>query len=78
MGFVKDIFELRVGYSVRFMLNGLPVIEHPFSLFLLGADALCAGQKALSWNYKGMSLTANSRTGTLMGFAKLNRGSKFE
>ena len=42
---VKDSLELRVGTSARFVLSGLYLIEHPFPLFLLGADVYCRGKK---------------------------------
>ena len=40
---VKDSFELRIGYSVRFVLSGLWVVEHSFPLFLLGGKNLFRG-----------------------------------
>ena len=42
---VEGGFELKAGYLVKFVLNGLWVIEHPFSLFLLGADVIFRGRK---------------------------------
>ena len=55
-GVVENSFELRVGDSIRFVLSGLQVIEHPFPLFLLGSNVFCGGRKAPSWNYEGISL----------------------
>ena len=47
-GIAENSFEMRVGDSVRFVLSGFQVIEHPFPLFLLGSDVLCGGWKAPS------------------------------
>ena len=55
-GVVERPFELRLGGQVKFTLTGMRVIEHPFPLFLIGADILCGGKKEGSWNYTGCRL----------------------
>ena len=70
---VESSFELRVGDSVRFVLSGLQVIEHPFPLFLLGANVFCGGRKAPSWNYNGISLSTDPGTGTVSGTVRFRR-----
>ena len=55
-GVVEEPFELRVGEHVRFQLRGMRVIDHPFPLFLLGADILCGGRKPPGWNYEGVDV----------------------
>ena len=40
IGVVEDGFELRLGNSVKFLCSGLWVVEHPFPLFLFGANIL--------------------------------------
>ena len=77
-GLVENIFELRVGNSVRFVLSSLWVIEHPFPLFLLGSDVLCGGQKAPSWNYEGIYHTTNPGTGTVSGTVKFRHETEVE
>ena len=67
VGVVEKSFELSVGDSVKFVLSGLQVIEHPFPLFLLGANVLCGGWKVPSWNYEGISLTTNLGTSIVSG-----------
>ena len=42
-GVVEDGSELRGGYSVKFVLSGFQVIEHPFPIFFLGANIFCGG-----------------------------------
>ena len=42
------------------------VIEHPFPLFLIGADILCGGKKGSSWNYTGFKLSTKP-CGKVMG-----------
>ena len=55
-GVVECPFELRLGGQVKFTLTGMRVIEHPFPLFLIGADILCGGKTGNSWNYTGFKL----------------------
>ena len=63
---LKKSSALRVQDSVKFVLSGLWVIENLFPMFLLGADVFLGGQKALSWNYKGTSLTIDSENATII------------
>ena len=58
-GIVEARFEMRLGEHVSFTLTGMRVINHPFALFLLGADILCGGRKAPSWNYTGVSIVTS-------------------
>ena len=67
-----------MGDSVRFMLSGLRVIEHPFPLFLLGANVFCGGRKAPSWNYNGISLSTDPGTGTVSGTIRFRREAEIE
>ena len=55
-GAVERPFELRLGGQVKFTLTGMRVIEHPFPLFLIGADIQCGGKMGNSWNYTGFKL----------------------
>ena len=78
MGLIKDSFELTVGNSIRFVLNGLWVTEYLFPFFLLTSGVLYGSQKALGWNYEGISLTTSSGTGTIIGSASFRRGYEVE
>ena len=49
------------------------IISHPFALFLLGADILCGGRKAPSWNYKGVSIDT-APCGKVTGSASFSNG----
>ena len=60
------------------MLSGLRMIEHPFPLFLLGVDVLCVGQEALSWKYKGITLTTNSGIRTSSDSVRFKHDSEVE
>ena len=73
MGVVKNSFELGVGDSLKFVLSGLWVIEHPFPLFLLGANFFFGGWKVPSWNYEGIFLKTNSDTCTVSVSVKFRR-----
>ena len=77
-GVVENSFELRVGASIRFVLSGLWVIEHPFPLFFLGANVCCGGRKAPSWNYEGNSLTTNLGTGNLSSTIRFRHEAEVE
>ena len=44
-GVVDNSFEIRVGHSVKLVPSGLQMIEHPFTLLLLGANVFCRGEK---------------------------------
>ena len=55
-GVVERPFELCLGSQVKFTLMGMRVKEHPFLLFLIGADILCGGKTGKSWNYTGFKL----------------------
>ena len=55
-GVMERSFVMRLGENVSFTLTGMRVIDHPFALFLLGADVLCGGCKAPAWNYEGIAV----------------------
>ena len=72
-GVVERPFELRLGGQVKFTLTGMRVIEHPFPLFLIGADILCGGKKGNSWNYTGFKLLTKP-CGKVVGTVGFARG----
>ena len=45
-GVVERPFELRLGGQVKFTLTGMRVIEHPFLLFLIGAEYCVEARRA--------------------------------
>ena len=53
-GVVEASFVLKLGEFVSFTLTGMRIIDHPFALFLLGADIMCGGHAKPSWNYTGV------------------------
>ena len=53
-GVVEASFVLKLGEFVSFTLTGMRIIDHPFALFLLGADIMCGGCAKPSWNYTGV------------------------
>ena len=53
------------------------VIDHPFPLFLIGADVLCGGRKAPSWNYEGISVST-SDSGVVTGSVRFRSGAQVE
>ena len=55
-GVVESPFVMRLGESVAFTLTGMCVIEHPFVLFLMGADVMCGSREGASWNYGGLTI----------------------
>ena len=76
-GVVEAGFEMRLGEHVSFTLTGMRVIDHLFALFLLGADILCGGWKAPSWNYTGVSIIM-SPCGKVSGSVSFHNGTKME
>ena len=76
-GVVEAGFEMRLGEQVSFTLTGMRVINHPFALFLLGADILCGGRKAPSWNFTGISIVT-SPCGKVSGSMSFHDGTKTE
>ena len=71
---IKYIFEMRVGYMVRFVFSHLWVIEHLSPLFLHTANVLCGENKAPSWNYESIYLTNNSVASTVSSSARFRLG----
>ena len=53
-GVVEASFVLKLGKHLSFTLTGMHIIDHPFALFLLGADIMCGGHAKPSWNYTGV------------------------
>ena len=53
-GVVEASFVLKLGKHVSFTLTGMCIIDHPFALFLLGADIMCGGHAKPSWNCTGV------------------------
>ena len=53
-GVVEASFVLKLGELVSFTLTGMRIVDHPFALFLLGADIMCGGSAKPSWNYTGV------------------------
>ena len=53
-GVVEASFVLKLGEFVSFTLTGMRIIDHPFALFLLGADIMYGGRAKPSWNYTGV------------------------
>ena len=53
-GVVEASFVLKLGEFVSFTLTGMRIIDHPFALFLLGADIMCGGRDKPSGNYTGV------------------------
>ena len=51
---VEASFVLKLGEFISFTLTGMRIIDHPFALFLLGADIMCGGHAKPSWNYTGV------------------------
>ena len=41
---------------MAFTLTSMCVIEHPFVLFLMGADVMCGSREGPSWNYEGLTI----------------------
>ena len=72
-GIVEASFVIRLGEHVSFTLTGMRVIDHPFALFLLGADILCGGMMTPSWNYTGVSIVT-SPCGKLSGSVSFDNG----
>ena len=61
VGIVEDPFVLHLGERVVFTLTGMRVIEHPFPIFLLGADVMCGGHEGPSWNYEGLTICTEGK-----------------
>ena len=72
-GVVEGSFCMRLGPNVSFTLTGMHIIDHPFVLFLLGADVLCGGRKAPSWNYEGIAVTTDDE-GRVSGSVQFRSG----
>ena len=71
-GVVESPFVMRLGERVAFTLTGMRVIEHPFALFLMGADVMCGGRDGPSWNYEG--LTIRTEKGRVTGSVHFRNG----
>ena len=54
-----------MGERVAFTLTGMRVIEHPFALFLMGANVVCSGKEGPTWNHEG--LTIRTEKGRITG-----------
>ena len=52
-GVFEKSFELRVGDSVRFVLSGSQVIEHPFLLVFFGDQCLLWGLEGAQLELQG-------------------------
>ena len=72
-GVVEGSFCMHLGPNVSFTLTGMRIIDHPFALFLLGADVLCGGRKAPSWNYEGIAVTTDDE-GRVSGSVQFRSG----
>ena len=75
-GVVERPFELLLGGQVKFTLTCMRVIEHPFPLFLIGADILYGGKMGKSWNYTGFKLLTKpcGKVVGTVGFARVDDG----
>ena len=77
VGVVLAPFTMRLGVGVKFTLTGMRIIEHPFPLFLLGADVLCGGRKSPAWNYEGLSVRTGP-DGAVTGSVRFRSGATAE
>ena len=68
---------MRLGEHVSFTLTGMRIIDHPFGLFLLGADIMCGGRRAPSWNYTGLKIVTGDN-GTVSGSVSFSNGTSSE
>ena len=71
-GVVESPFVMQLGERVAFTLTGMCVIEHPFALFLMGADVMCGGREGPTWNYEG--LTIRTEKGRVTGSVHFRNG----
>ena len=71
-GVIETPFVMRLGDKVAFTLTGMRVIEHPFALFLMGADIMCGGRTEPSWNYEGV--TVRTMNGKVSGSVHFHNG----
>ena len=76
-GVMEAGFEIWLGEHVSFTLTGMRVINHPFALFLLGADILYGGRKVPSWKYTGISIVT-SPCGKVSGSVSFHNSTKME
>ena len=76
-GVVEASFVIRLGEHVSFTLTGMRVIDHPFALFLLGADILCGGRMTPLWNYTCVSIVT-SPCGKVSGSVSFDNGVQTE
>ena len=77
-GVIEDSFGLRVGEAGKFILSGLQVIEHPFPLFLLGADVFFCGEKRQQVGTMRAFPSKDPGTGTVSGSVRFNHESEVE